>query len=395
MKPRILICMVLAMAMVLASAGSLLAAVAANTRIVNQATLTYDDGTGTRTATANVTVTVALVPGAPGLDQPPDASTAYAGPGTTLTFVYTVTAGGNGPDTYTITTSVTGSTNTTGPGASAPATVTLGATITTSGSTVSVLRVPSDGSADSSVNGIEVGNTVLVNGQVRTVTAISDPAAGFATITLNSPLPAAPAAGVPVYEQQQFSVVVDSGTIVTGGSDITVTVDTTAASSAGSDTDQVVATFTSGSATLTKYVRNLSWAAGNTGGTGATSITVNGTTYDYYTGGVKGRPGDVLQYVLVAANTSSAAVGNSTITDVLPTAYVTFKPDVYAATGDVIYIDETGTEHQLTQEADSDQATYASGTLTVHVGAGSNSSGGGSIPAGVSVTVAYQVTINP
>lgn len=313
----------------------------------------------------------------------------------TLPSVYTVTAGGNGPDTYTISTAVTGSTNTTGPGASAPATVTLGATITTSGSTVNLLQVPADGNADSSVNGIEVGNTVLVAGQVRTVTAISDPATGIATITLDSPLPAAPAAGVAVYEQQQFNMVVDSGTIVASGTDITVTVDTSVSNSAGSDTDQVVATFTSGSATLVKYVRNLSWAAGNTGGTGAASITLNGTTYDYYSGGVTGRPGDVLQYVLVASNTSSAAVGNSTISDVLPTAYVTFNPDVYAGTGDVIYIDETGTEHQLTQEADSDQATYASGTLTVHVGAGSNSSSGGSIPAGGSVTVAYQVTINP
>ncbi len=395
MKARILLSIALAVAVVLASNTNLLAAVAANARIVNQATLTYDDGSGTQTATADVTVTVALVPGAPALDQPPDASTAYAGPGTTLTFVYTVTAGGNGPDTYTITTAVTGSANTTGPGASAPATVTLGATITTTGSTASVLQVPSDGTADNSVNGIEVGNTVLVAGQVRTVTAISDPATGLATITLDSVLPAAPAAGVPIYEQQQINLVVDSGTIVTGGTDITVTVDTTAANSAGSDTDQVVATFTSGQASLVKYVRNLTWANGNTGGTGAASITVNGTTYDYYTGGVTGRPGDVLQYVLVASNTSSAAVGNSTITDVLPVAYVSFNPDVYATTGDVIYIDETGTEHQLTQEADSDQATLSGATLTVHVGAGSGSSGGGSIPAGGSVTVAYQVIINP
>ena len=44
----------------------------------------------------------------------------------------------------------------------APGTVDLGATITTSGSTTSVLHVPADGTANNSVNGIEVGNMVVV-----------------------------------------------------------------------------------------------------------------------------------------------------------------------------------------------------------------------------------------
>jgi hypothetical protein len=388
--------MMAAVALVCFSASqSAWAAVAANTHILNQASLTYDSGAGSQTVTAEVDVTVALVPGAPTLSSPTDASTPYVGSATPLNFTYQITANGNGPDTYSISGAVAGSTNTSGATVSTPASVLLGASIAINGSTATVIQVPSDGTANNSVNGIEVGNTVVIAGEVRQVSAVNDPATGTATITLATALSAAPAPGEPIVERQDITVTVYSGTMSVSGTDVTVTVDITAGSAGGSNTDQVTATYTSGAATLTKYVRNITWAAGNTSGTGAAAFTTNGSSYNYYTGGVTGRPGDVLEYVLVARNSGAAAAGSSVITDVLPGDFVTFHVDSWATTADVLYVDETNTENQLTQEADSDVATLSGNTLTVNVGAGANASTGGSIPSGVAVRVTYQVTINP
>ena len=373
--------------------GRAMADVAANAQIINQAQLTFDDGSGPQTINASVTVTVAHVPGIPTLDSPADGTIAYAGVDTPLDFTYTITASGNGPDTYTINSVVTGQTNTAGAAATVPGTIDLGATITAGGSTASVLQVPSDGDdTDSAVNGIAAGETVVVNGEERTVAAISDPASGMASITLSTPLSAAPGAGVSVLERQTFTLTVTSGTIIASGTDIVVTAETSAASAAGaSAADAVTATYTSGSATLTKYVRNVDNANGTTG---ATSFTVNGPVYTYYTGGVTGQPGDTLEYLLLVENSGGGDVTGCTIDDVLPTGFVTLVADAYG-TGEVAYVDVGGGIYSpLSQEADLDAAAVSGANLTVHVGTGATNSTGGLVVSGNSVFIVYRVTIN-
>ncbi len=374
--------------------GRALADVAANAQIVNQATLTFDDGSGIQTINSSVTVTVAHVPGIPTLNAPADGTVAYAGVDTPLDFTYTITAGGNGPDSYTINSVVFSQTNNgNDAGTTVPSPVTLGATITTGGSTLSVLQVPSDGNdGDSAVNGIAIGDTVVVNTEVRQVTNISDPATGTATISLSADLSALPGAGVAVLEQQNFTLTVASGTIVAAGTNIVVTVDTSAASAAGaSPADQVIATYTSGSATLTKYVRNVDSANGTTG---ATSFTVNSSSNTYYTGGVAGAPGETLEYLLLVDNSGAGNVNDCTIADVLPTEFVTFVSDAYGA-DEVIYVDVAGgTETPLTEGSGDDAATLAGVNLTVHVGSGATAAAGGTVAAGTSVFIVYRVTIN-
>jgi hypothetical protein len=373
--------------------GRAMADVAANAQIINQATLSFDDGSGAgiQTVNASVTVTVAHVPGIPTLNSPADASTAYTGVDTPLDFSYTITASGNGPDTYTLSSTVTAQTNTGGAGASVPASVYLGASITTGGSTATVLQVPSDGLSDAAVNGIAVGDTVVVNSELRTVSAVSDPAGGTATISLSAPLTAAPAIGVSVLEQQSFILTVTSGTIVASGSDIVVTAATTASSAAGATAaDPVDATYTSGSATLTKYVRNVTNANGTTG---ATSFTVNGAASTYYTDGVTGVSGDVLEYLLLVDNTGAGNVTDCTIDDVLPTAFVTLVADAYGV-NEIVYVDDAGVETSLSQEADADPAVVAGDNLSVNVGSGATAADGGTVGGSESVFIVYQVTIN-
>ena len=386
-------------------AGSALASVAANTQIINNASLTFDDGTGIQTVSASVTVTVDLVAALPNLSTPPDDSTVYVGPNTPLTFDYTITAGSNGPDTYTIASSVGGSTNTTAPGTSTPPSVTLGASVT-SGDTGDnlTLQVPSDGSGpDNVVNEIEAGDTIVIDvgsgPETVTVLSVTDPGSGMATITLAAatPLSGSAPAGTPIYEQQVVTLTVASGTIGTPGTDITVTADVDVTNSSGTVSGQVVATYTNGSATLTKYVRNVNNASGNSGGTGVQNFTIGAYTGNYYTGDVTGAPGDVLEYVLVADNTGTAVLTDAVISDLIPETFVTFNTAVYGGADDVFYIDETGATDSFPADG-TDLADFTAGgnpNLVVYVGTGAAPGTAGSLPVGSNVTVAYQVTINP
>jgi hypothetical protein len=366
---------------------------AANTQIINSATLSYNDGTGTKTATASVTVTVSLVPSAPNIVAGPAQTTSYSG-SATLTDSYTVTGTANGPDTYNITAAVSGSTNTSGAGATPTAlTVSLGGTVTTAGSTATVIVVPSDGVANNNVNGIVVGATVVINGDVRTVTAVSDNASGTSTITLNAALSGgAPGTGVLVAEQKVITTTVTPGTITSSGTDVTVsdkvTIASATTSSVTATSGAVLNTFTSGVATLTKYVRNVSAASGT-----GTPYVYNSTNY-FYSAGVTAKPGDVLEYVLVATNSSATgSVSASVVTDSLPTSYVAFTKGAYTGGTDVTYVNDSGAASYLTANG-TGAANYSAPTLTVYIGTGATSSAGGTIPANKSVLVLYRATVN-
>lgn len=390
------------------SAGSALASTAANAQIINNASLTFDDGTGLQTISAAVTVTVDLVAALPNLSTPPDAATVYTGTDTTLTFDYTMTSGSNGPDTYALSTLVASDTNTDGGSASAPAAITLGASVTsTDTGTTTTLEVPSDGSgADNVVNEIAAGDTIVVDlgtgPETVTVLSVTDPGgSGTATITLDTTttpaLSASAPAGTPIFEQQTFTLTVASGTITTAGSDITVTADISVTNSGlGPLTNQVVATYTSGVATLTKYVRNVT---SSVIGSGAQSFTIGTYTGDYYTGGVTGAPGDVLEYVLFADNTGTAALTATEISDLVPETFVTFNTGNYdtgSGARDIYYLDTSGTADSFTIAPADDQASFIAGNnpnLSVYVGVGAGVATPGAIPINSNVTVAYQVTI--
>jgi hypothetical protein len=385
---------------------------AANTQIINSADLSYWDGSKTAHATASVTVTVNMVPGAPTLAAGLPQTTSYNGCGTTLTDSFTITAGSNGPDTYNLSAAVVvgpGTQNSTSPTAvpTPTTTVFLGATVTTTGvgsPDASHITVPYDGTNDGIVNGIAVGATVVIGGtQEKTVTAITEyprslpsvPIA-YAVITLNSPLSGVPGAGVLVAEKKTIQTLVTSGCIVTSGTDVTVTDTITATSGSGTGpattSGSVLNTYTSGIATLTKYVRNVSVPSGT-----GTPYIYGGN--NYYLAGVTAKPGEVLEYALIATNTSTTgSVSAAVVTDAIPTSYVTLKTGMYTGGKDITYIDETPIVHYLTVNAVGSAATYAAPTLTVNVGGASPATppaAGGTIPATKSVVVLYQVTLNP
>ncbi|MEN6473898.1 MAG: hypothetical protein ABFD81_07795 [Syntrophaceae bacterium] len=367
------------------------ATVAANTQIIAQAELSYFDGTTTKTATASVTITVGLVATAPDIVPGSAQSALYAGAGTSLTDSFAISAQSNGLDTYSLSTAVAGSTNTSGATATAVVnSIVLGATAATEGSTATVIVVPSDGLADNSVNGIEVGDTVIINHETRTVIALSDNGEDTSSITLNAALGSTPGVGVTIAEQKIVGVNVTAGTIMVADSDVSVsvTLSATSATAAGAATTSGALTNTFGmaQASFTQYVRNITTPNGS-----GSSYLYHGESY--YASGVTAKPGDMLEYLTVTANTGLGTVTNCVVSDTLATNYVTLNAGVYSGAKDITYVDEAGTASYLTLAADADEAAYDQPTLDINAGTGATNIAGGAIAAGKSILILYRATV--
>jgi hypothetical protein len=395
------------------SAGNAFANVAANTQIVNKATLTYAGGTA---ESAVVTVTVSLVAAQPTVTLKTGTDAVYTGPNTpTISDTLTVTANANGPATYTIAPSVTNSTNVT---SSTPATVnasatniTLGASVTTGNSGTTYIIVPAGLVAGNTVNGIGVGSLIVFtsNGSEHpvTVTGITANAtAGTYTISWDSSQALLstdiPPAGTQVGERKSVSLVVSPGMAQTLGTAITVEV-TAAVSLPGASKSVTTTplntwTTTVPNVSVRKYVRNvLSPVVGTGAYTPSVAFDGSATLPTYYGVGVIGKTGDILEYVVIATNTGTTDLTGCAISDLIPIAYVTFYPGQYSGSKDVFYIDTNNATSTFTAAGvNVNQASYvASNTpnLIVNAGIGASNSATGTIPAGKSVTIAYQVKI--
>ena len=394
----------------LVPASLALANTAANTEINNKASLFFTGGS----ATASVTVKVTLVPSLPNVTIT-DANGAYTAPNTpALTDSVVITSTANGPADYTVTPSVNSSTNTTAPsvtiaGGGANATVSIGATVTTGTSGTTFLTVPAGGASGGNavVNGIGVNDTVVftVNGNTYTqlVTGTVDNGDGTFQLTLAVAIPAGdvPGSGVQVGEKKTVNLAVSPGTVGVSGTNIEVTVDA-AVSSAGvadvtvSNTNANFWTSPSPNVDIAKYVRNLSSAAANPAAGSGTTFTINTATREYYSADVTGKPGDTLEYVITATNIGSADLTGAYLADLIPEAFVNLNTAVYGA-NNVFYIDPTGATTSFSALGiGANQASFVAGNdpnLIVNVGNGASNVSAGTIPAGNTVTIAYQVTI--
>lgn len=398
----ILFCLTLALA---ASAGSALANTAANTEIINSARLTFDGGS----ASATVTVTVALVPAQPNVTIT-NANGAYTAPDTpALTDSVVVTSTANGPADYTVTPSVAGSTNTTASSVIGGATVSIGATVTTGASSSTYVTVPASGASgnDAAVNGIAVGDTIVfsVNGNTYTkqVTSTTDNGNGTFRLNWTGAIPGGdiPGAGVQVGEQKTVNLSVKPGTVSIPGTDITVTVQAVVATAGVADipvTNSTPNLWTTPSpnVTMTKFVRNITSSSSNPAAGSGTTFVINTVTREYFTSSVTGKPGDTLEYVIVATNTGAVDLTGCAISDLVPVAYVNFATGVYGGK-EVFYIDPANATFTFTAGAvGANQASFVAANdpnLITNVGTGATNTLTGAIAAGKSVTIAYQVTI--
>lgn len=425
------------------SAWATTAKTAANTQIVNTATLTFTIGTTTSSAKASVSVLVSLVPSAPQVSISNPAAVAYTGPDTpSQTDTLTILSTANGPATYNIAPSINAVTN------SSTATVTatsssiiLGASVTSEASTNStVLYVPSvvystDPALNDAhqVNGLGKNDTIVFadsSNAIRTLTIqdVVNPgtATGNAQIFLVTATPVTVTVGTPIYEQTSsvngVNLIVKPGTADTLGTFLTVDVKAevsgsgfnpvivlnSTASSNGNPGDPTkpptnLNVWTSAPATvsITKYVRNISDASANPGASCATTIT--GTNGSWCTSGaVTGKSGNVLEYAVVAKNNATEVSGNLTncnISDLLPPAFVTLTCDGYNVGEDVHYIDTSSKVWNLKACGNASTNKWANWNpagnpnLLVYVGNGAADGTAGNVAFGQTVAITYKATI--
>ena len=386
--------------------GTASATTAANAIITNTATVNYDDtGGNAQTAiNASVDVTVNLVTAHPTLSAPADNSVAS---GVALDYTYTITNNANGPDTYALTATdnlpQAGITSETQVFRNAADTanitnITLGATSLAVAASIgdTTITVPNDGLADASLNGIVAGDTINIGGESVLVSAITDTGSGTDTITFGPALAAAHALGTQVGEVGTFiSRTTPIATVNNSTYVITVTADDGVTAGAA-PTDATTTTVTVIALTVTKYVANVTAAVVGGGSTVTLDSGLGAGSITYYTSGVTGNPGDVLEYVIQISNGAGAASAtNVVISDPVP-SFTTL-------TGNIALDPGTGVFSNVATTADNGDFAESDGT-TVYIYAGTGgddtaagvgSGTGGSLAATQTTYGAFRVTIAP
>jgi uncharacterized repeat protein (TIGR01451 family) len=291
------------------------------TVIRNTATVNYNDTASSPmpAETSTVDITVAYQCATPTLNAPADA---YTQPGSGANYAYTLTSNSNGPDTYNLTVSafsesagISGSTVGFWQGATSITSVTLGATTVATGTTITAagttaISVPNDGASDSSVNGIEAGDIIVIGTAVYAVASIADNGGTVGTtstitVTGNGTAQVI-TAGTLINERQAFTTRVYPGT-VTASANQTITVTTRAigTTACGAVTDTTITTV---------YVATLSIVK---------EVSPDGTNWYNTAGAPQFLPGATVWYRITVTNNGSSDALAVTVTDPVP-AYTTY-----------------------------------------------------------------------
>ncbi len=297
----------------------------ANAPLTNTATLTYSgNATG---ITADVTVTVELVGAAPTIvtsvnAEPGNVSLASGSP---YQGTYTIQSNANGLDTYTITfpggltnNNVVGNDTTLAATPAGP--LSLGATAFLSDVTAqNSFTVPSDGTADSVVNGLEAGDTVVIGGSTYTIGTVTDNGT-TATVTLAAAATVTASAGDGIYEYTTFTVDLTNVGSPGAGSPNTLVYTVNVTSTDDSQTyANTGVTITVLGITFDKLVRNVTDPIGGAGATDTVDMTTGASgASTYYETGVTGEPGDTLEYVLIITTPAAGGITTPVVEDVLP-----------------------------------------------------------------------------
>ncbi len=346
------------------------ASTAANTRITNTATVTYNDqGNNPQTpVTAQATVTVTLVGSAPLLDSPPNQTIAQ---GTSATLHYTITSTANGPDTYTLS-DVATQLNLAGATVTLPANPVLGGTTLAADAVTNAttITVPWDFAAGATVNGIGVTSVIVINGNQYTVTAVDKTNAATTnavTLTLGSGiLGATVPAGSIVGERRTFDVTVTSGAVSGNNTSGTVTVTTTATSTSGSHaTSQLTPTVITVNRPLLTVTKE---------------VSIDGTSF---AATVNAAPTTTLYYRITVTNNGATPASAVTFADAIP-AYLTYVAASarFATAAGAAY----GAGTALTDGADADGYSFSAPNISY--------APGGTLAGGGVLVLFYRATIN-
>jgi hypothetical protein len=433
------------------AAEAALHGVAGNAIIRNTATADFNDALGNArpSVSSSLDITVNTVAATPVVFSFAPASGNTDGTGSTLTYAVRIVTNSNGPGAISFNTA-DGSFNTVGAGAipTVPGGIFLGATIidpsdtkiggaqTVNAGASLTFAVPNDNGAatDSAVSGGTTGDGIInaiKNGDIVyiydggthyygpfTVGTVNDPAVGTGTMATPGSLqltnntgsaigPFTPAYGWQIVEAKDVTVTVTQGTV----SDATkpaswVTTVTATMAGAPDGTGTVTTSAHLGLLAVTKYVRNVTNSAGNSGGSGAIGpVTINGGGFTYYMNGVTGKPGEVLEYLLTINDAGTGKSTTVTALDSIP-YYTTLVTGSTYGTGSGTVFAHTklgATEVDLKTDGSAGNTAVAYGasagtaggsTMSFYLGNNCSASGGGTLNSTQTLYLIYRVTIN-
>ena len=425
---------------------------AGNTVIRNTITVNFKDqnGNAQTAVTSTIDITVNTVAAAPTIVSVVTSPGTTDGTGAQVTYTFRIRTNSNGPGVISFASADGTLTNiAAGTAPTTPGNIFLGSTVIdpldpmtpvvalANGSPVTY-RVPNDGglptdaavsgggTGDGVINGLKATDMVFIYSGAAyygpfTVTTVTDPAVGagavaaYGTLVLTNasggPLTFTPAYGWQIVEAKDVTVTVTQG-VVTDPTAVASWVTTLTATMGGLSTSTPTATTNAnmGKIDIKKYVRNVTTPVVG-GGLTATSPLTGANTF--YTTGVNGKPGEILEYLAVLTDTGR---GNSTVvyaTDLLPTysTLVTFPATYGTAPGSALpgvfaLASYSGTQAILKTDNSGGTANVAYGKST-GTAAGSTMSfnlgnsctnvfptGGGSLSYNQTAYVVYQVKID-
>lgn len=388
-------------------AGTAHANTAATATVRNIVTVNYADAASNPQTpiVAAVDVSVNLVRANPLLNAPADQTVDAA---TAAVYAYTVTNQSNGPVNYDLSATVTAQSAGISGSTAAPAvaTLSLGATTVASGTTIAAsgtttITVPRDATADSTVNGLAAGETVVINGQVFTIDSVDDqqvpaaPANGpyTTTITVNgNGTPLVVNVGDLIAERRSVNVTVTPGVVTDASVNQTITVSflvEDADDNTYTASDETITTVASIGLQVQKLVRNVTSPVVGTG----TPVVYESETY--YPGGVTGNPGHVLEYLIVVSKTGTAPATNVRITDPIPpfTTYVANSMGINNAGSGPFTSVNDGDNDGDAGETDGSTVYFYPGTGGTDAPAGMGNGTGGTITGSNVSRMIFQVTI--
>lgn len=431
------------------AAEAALAGTAGNTLVRNTVTVNYSDAQSNpqTPVTATVDLTVNTVPATPTILSYTPAAGSTDGSGSTQGYGVRIRTGSNGPGTVTLSAADTASSNMSAygaPPALLPSDLFLGATIIdpsdgngtiadwASGGAVT-FNVPNDGGipsdsattggsvGDGIVNGLKAGDTVYLYsgsawygpflvGSVGDVPVGSGATAAPCSLQLVNQGGAlagvATASGWQIVEAKDAALTVTQGSVTdaTAPSAWTTAITAAMAGAPPATAPAVVTASHMGRVAIAKYVRNVTSPVAGSGAY-TPPVEINAGRNTYYSAGVGGKPGDVLEYlaVLTDVGTGSAAVVYAT--DTLPAYTALVKGASYgsAAAGKVFArVRFNDSETDLADDDTLGAADVAYGAaagsppvMTFRLGTGCSSSTGGrmttSVPAPTPTSTAYVV----
>jgi uncharacterized repeat protein (TIGR01451 family) len=419
---------------------------AGNAVIRNTITVNYNDATGhaQTAATSFVDISVNTVAATPTILSFTPSPGSTDGTGATQAYAVRIRTNSNGPGSISFGTADGTFVNVAlGTVPTVPGNIYLGSTIfdpsnfpgmgaqtIANNATLANIAVPNDnGKANDTgaahalpdatvINGLALNDTVYITDGTTyygpwQVTVVNDPVVGNGTtaapgsLTLKNisggALVFTPASGWQIVEYKDVTVTVTQGDVAdaTIAAHWVTTLTATMAGAAAANTPTVITNAHEGKLIVTKYVRNVTTPVA---GAGLFSPPV--FTNNFYTSGVNGKPGDVLEYLVVVTNTGSGSSAAVLATDVMPTystlltgsAYGTpgggtiFAQANFNTTGAVLKTDNSGGTANVAYGKST--GTAAGSTMTFYLGTGCSTSAGGTLTTGQVEYLIYQVIIN-